>query len=191
MSKTLKSINIPPQGMKTEKGFVYPIPPIGKQIIFLVSSFFIAILFGLIVSSIPSDLSKLATGTVYFVFLFVFIISYSIWVGWTKLIAIKVFKRNLLSGVKSIITKDKKSLKESLTFDEEKLLELLVSTQKSTRIFALLGWLFGFIGGLISLSFDTSINKPILFVLIIIFSAGYGHLLYYFGRRGFFPFPEE
>jgi len=47
------------------------------------------------------------------------------------------------------------------------------------------------LGGIVSLFFDTSINKTILFVLVIIFAAGFGHLLFYFGRRGYFPFPEE
>lgn len=40
-------------GMKTDRGFVYPVPPKGKQIITLVISFFAAILLGFIISSIP------------------------------------------------------------------------------------------------------------------------------------------
>ena len=119
------------------------------------------------------------------------ILSYSVWVGWMKLKILSAFKKTILKGASNILTKNEARFKSDLSFPEEKLLELLLSSQKSTKIFAVMGWLFGLLGGIISLSFDTSMNKPILFVLVIIFAAGFGHLLYYFGRRGYFPFPEE
>jgi lipid-A-disaccharide synthase-like uncharacterized protein len=184
-------LNIPAGGLKTEKGYVYPMPPKGKQIIMLVASFFAAILLGFIISSIPGDLSELATGVLYFVFIIIFILGYSIWIGWMKLKILNAFKKTILKGVKNILTKNEAGFKNDLSFPEEKVLDLLLASQKSTKIFAIMGWLFGVLGGIISLSFDTSINKPILFVLVIIFAAGFGHLLYYFGRRGYFPFPEE
>jgi MFS family permease len=184
-------LNIPAGGMKTEKGIVYPIPSSGKQILVLVASFFAAILLGFIISSIPGDLSELATGVLYFVFIIIFMLGYSIWIGWMKLNILNAFKKTILKGVKNILTKNEARFKKDLSFPEEKVLELLLASQKATKIFAVMGWLFGVLGGFISLSFDTSINKTILFVLVIIFAAGFGHLLYYFGRRGYFPFPEE
>ena len=177
--------------IKTDRGFVYPMPPKGKQIITLVISFFAAILLGFIISSIPGDLSKLETGVLYFVFIIIFILGYSIWVSWMKLKILSAFKKTIIRGVSNILTKNKAGFKNDLSFPEEKVLELLLASQKSTKIFVIMGWLFGVLCGIISLSFDTSINKPILFVLVIIFAAGFGHLLYYFGRRGYFPFPEE
>ena len=177
--------------MEIEAGIVYPVPALGKQILVLVASFFVAILLGFIISSIPGDLSQLATGVLYFIFVITLILSYSVWVGWMKLKIFSGFKKTILKGVSNILTKNEGGFKNDLSFPEEKLLELLLSSQKSTKIFAVMGWLFGLLGGIISLSFDTSINKPILFVLVMIFAAGFGHLLYYFGRRGYFPFPEE
>jgi len=184
-------INIPDGGINTEKGIVYPMPALGKQILVLVASFFAAILLGFIISNIPGDLSELATGVLYFVFIIIFMLGYSIWIGWMKLKILNAFKKTILKGVKNILTKNEAGFKNDLSFPEEKLLEILLASQKSTKIFAVLGWVFGLLGGIISLSFDTSINKTILFVLVIIFAAGFGHLLYYFGRRGYFPFPEE
>jgi MFS family permease len=186
-----KKLTIPAGGMKTEHGIVYPMPALGKQILVLVASFFTAILLGFIISSIPGDLSDLATGVLYFVFIIIFILGYSIWVGWMKLKILNAFKKTILKGVKNNLTKNEEGFKNDLSFPEEKVLELLLASQKATKIFAIMGWLFGVLGGFISLSFDTSINKTILFVLVIIFAGGFGHLLYNFGRRGYFPFPEE
>lgn len=191
MKTIANKIIIPAEGMKTEKGIVYPIPALGKQILVLVASFFAAILLGFIISGIPGDLSGLTTGVLYFVFIIIFILGYSIWVGWMKLKILNAFKKTIMKGVKNILTKNEEGFKNDLSFPEEKLLELLLASQKSTKIFAVMGWLFGLLGGFISLSFDTSINKPILFVLVVIFAAGFGHLLYSFGRREYFPFPEE
>jgi MFS family permease len=184
-------LNIPASGKKTEKGMIYPMPSSGKQILMLVASFFAAILLGFIISSIPGDLSELATGVLYFVFIIIFMLGYSIWIGWMKLKILSAFKKTILKGVKNILTKNDAGFKNDLSFPEEKVLELLLVSQKSTKIFAVMGWLLGVLGGFVSLSFDTSINKTILFVLVIIFAAGFGHLLYYFGRRGYFPMPED
>ncbi|HMN18920.1 MAG TPA: hypothetical protein PKD03_15000 [Ignavibacteriaceae bacterium] len=184
-------INIPADGLNTEKGLLYPMATKGKQIITLISSFFAAILLGLIISSIPGDLSELATGVLYFVFITIFVLGYSTWIGWLKLILLSAFKKTIVKGFSSIVTKKEFDLAKELQLPEDKMVELMLRVQKSTKIFAVIGWVFGVLGGFISLSFDTSMNKPILFVLVIIFAAGYGHLLYYFGRRGYFPFPEE
>jgi lipid-A-disaccharide synthase-like uncharacterized protein len=184
-------INIPDGGINTEKGIVYPMPALGKQILVLVASFFAAILLGFIISSIPGDLSDLTRGVLYFVFIIIFVLGYSIWVGWMKLKILNAFKRTIIKGVSNIFTKNEAGFKNDLFFPEEKVLDLLLASQKSTKIFAVMGWLFGMLGGIVSLSFDTSINKTILLVLVIIVAAGFGHLLYYFGHRGYFPFLEE
>jgi len=86
-------INIPAGGINTERGIVYPMPALGKQILVLVASFFSAILLGFIISSIPGDLSELATGVLYFVFIIIFILGYSIWIGWMKLKILSAFKK--------------------------------------------------------------------------------------------------
>lgn len=191
MGTKRNKINIPADGLNTEKGLLYPMPATGKQIMVLVASFFAAILLGFIISSIPGDLSELATGVLYFIFIIIFVLGYSIWIGWMKIKILSTFKKTILKGVSNILTKNEAGFKNDLYFPEEKVLDLLLASQKSTKIFAIIGWIFGVLGGIISLLFDTSINKPILFVLVIIFAAGFGHLLYYVGRRGYFPFPEE
>lgn len=191
MKTIANKINIPAEGMKTEKGIVYSMPALGKQIIMLVASFFAAILLGFIIGRIPGDLSELATGVLYFVFITIFVLGYSIWIGWMKFKILNAFKKRILKGVKNILTKNEEGLKHDLSLPVEKVFELLLASQKSAKIFAVMGWLFGLLGGIISLSFDTRMSKLILFLLIIIFAAGFGHLIYYFGRRGYFPFPEE
>jgi hypothetical protein len=184
-------IIIPAAGLNTAKGLLYPMPATSKQIMVLVASFFAAILLGFLLSSIPGDLSELATGVLYFVFITIFVLGYSAWIGWLKLILLSAFKKTNVKVFSSIVTKKEFDLAKELRLPEDKLVELMLRVQKSTKIFAVIGWVFGVLGGIISLSFDTSINKPILFVLVILFTAGFGHLLFYFGRRGYFPFPEE
>jgi lipid-A-disaccharide synthase-like uncharacterized protein len=191
METNRNKINIPADGLNTEKGLLYPMPATGKQILVLVASFFAAILLGFIISGIPGDLSEFATGVLYFVFIIIFVLGYSVWISWMKLKILGAFKKTILKGVSNILAKNEAGFKNDLSFPEEKVLDLLLASQKSTKIFAVIGWVFGVLGGIISLSFDTSINKPILFVLVILFAAGFGHLLYYVGRRGYFPFPEE
>jgi lipid-A-disaccharide synthase-like uncharacterized protein len=191
METNRNKINIPADGLNTEKGLLYPMPATGKQILVLVASFFAAILLGFIISGIPGDLSEFATGVLYFVFIIIFVLGYSVWISWMKLKILGAFKKTILKGVSNILAKNEAGFKNDLSFPEEKVLDLLLASQKSTKIFAVIGWVFGVLGGIISLSFDTSINKPILFVLVILFAAGFGHLLYYVGRRGYFPFPDE
>ena len=60
---------IPPAGIETSRGHLYPCPGTEKQILFLVAGFFTAILLGFIVSSIPGDLSDFAEGTIYFIYI--------------------------------------------------------------------------------------------------------------------------
>ncbi len=73
--KTFKNkYEIPPEGIETPLGHLYPLPGTGKQILFLVAGFFAAILLGFIVSSIPGDLSDLAKGVIYFVYILIFIL---------------------------------------------------------------------------------------------------------------------
>uniref|UniRef100_A0A832LN40 Uncharacterized protein n=1 Tax=Ignavibacterium album TaxID=591197 RepID=A0A832LN40_9BACT len=73
--KTLKNnYEIPPEGIETGRGHLYPLPKQGKQILFLVSGFFTAILLGFIVSSIRGDLSDFAKGVIYFVYILIFIL---------------------------------------------------------------------------------------------------------------------
>jgi len=55
------------------------LPGTGKQILFLISGFFTAILLGFIVSSIPGDLSDFAKGVIYFVYILIFILGYGAW----------------------------------------------------------------------------------------------------------------
>lgn len=184
-------IIIPADGLSTEKGILYPMPAKGKQIIMLIASFFGAILLGFIISSIPGDLSELATGVLYFVFIIIFVLGYSLWIGWLKLILLSTYKKTIVKGFSSIVTKKEFDLPKEFLLPEDKMVELMIRVQKSTKIFAVIGWVFGALGGIFSSSFDTSINKLFLFALVIMFAAGFGHLLYYFGRRGYFPFPEE
>lgn len=182
---------IPRGGLETPLGKLYNIPSIGRQLLMLVASFFIAIALGFVVSSIPGDLSEFATGIIYFIFLLIFFIGYSVWIGWLKLILLNTFKQTIVKGLSSIITKKEFDLAKELTLHDDKLIELLVHSQKATWVFALVGWLFGVLGGISALFVDTRFSKIILFFIVLIFTAGFGHLLYYFGRRGYFPFPEE
>lgn len=184
-------IKIPHGGMETSFGKLYVIPSTGKQILTLVASFFIAILLGFLVSSIPGDLSEFATGIIYFIFILIFFVGYSVWIGWLKLILLSTFKKTLVKGLSSIVTKKEFDLAKELSLPDEKLIELMVRSQKATWVFTLIGWLFGILGGIFVLFFETQISKIILFFIVFVYAAVFGHLLHYFGRRGYFPFPEE
>jgi hypothetical protein len=95
--KTVKNnYEIPSEGIETPRGHLYPPPQQGKQILFLVSGFFIAILLGLVVSSIPGDLSDFAKGVIYFVYILNFILGYGAWTSWLGAIAFKSFKLPLM-----------------------------------------------------------------------------------------------
>jgi hypothetical protein len=64
MENYRNKLEIPSEGIDTPNGYLYYPPKQGTQILFLIASFFTAILLGLIISSIPGDLSELASGAV-------------------------------------------------------------------------------------------------------------------------------
>ena len=184
--------NIPPDGIDTPNGYLYNPPKLGKQVLFLIASFFSAILLGLFISSIPGDLSEFATGVICFVFLLVFFLGYGLWVGLVSALLFSSVKWPLIKIFsKFIVRKEKPTSLNELLPEREKLIELMVRAQKYSRTFFILSWPIGFVGGLSTLFIQTSASPVILFVLIIISSAIYGFFLSYFGRRGYLPFPEE
>ena len=178
--------------MVTPGGYLYNPPSQGKQVLFLFASFITAILLGLLVSSIPGDLSEFATGVICFVFLLVFFLGYGLWIGLVSALLFSRIKWPLLKiFVKFIIRKEKLASLNEILPEREKLIELLVKTQKYSITFFVLSWPVGIVGGIATLFMKTSMSSAFLFVLIIIIAAVYGYLLSYFSRRGYLPFPEE
>ena len=114
--KNIKSdYQIPPEGIETSRGHLYPLPGTGKQILFLISGFFTAILLGFIVSSIPGDLSDFAKGVIYFVYILIFILGYGAWASWLGAIAFKSFKLPLMKILfKVFVRKEKPDSLEKL-----------------------------------------------------------------------------
>ena len=184
--------DIPPGGIDTTYGHLYPLPKLSMQILFVVVSFLTAILLGLTISIIPGDLSELAKGVIYFIYLLVFILGYSSWVSLLGMLAFSSIKMPMMKMIfRYFVHKEKPASVEEILPSREKITELLVRAQKSARIFFILSWPIGIVGGIVSLFMNTSINSLIFFVIILITAVIFGYVLFYFGRRGYFPFPEE
>jgi MFS family permease len=191
--KTYKDkYEIPSEGIETPRGHLYPLPGQGRQIIFLVSGFFFAILLGFIVSSIPGDLSDFAKGVIYFVYILIFILGYGAWTSWLGAIALKSFKLPLIKILfKFIVRKEKPDSLEKLLPTREQAIEILVRSQKAALIFFILSWPIGISGGIASLFMNTSISALYFFIIIVISAVMFGYLIFFFGRRGYLPFPED
>jgi MFS family permease len=191
--KTIKSdYQIPPEGIETPRGHLYALPGTGKQILFLVSSFFTAILLGFIVSSIPGDLSDFAKGVIYFVYILIFILGYGAWASWLGAIAFKSFKLPLMKILfKVFVQKEKPDSLEKLLPTREQTIEILVRSQKAAIIFFILSWPIGILGGVASLFMNTSISALYFFIIIVITAVMFGYIIFYFGRRGYLLFPED
>jgi hypothetical protein len=184
--------DIPPEGIETTYGHLYPLPKLSMQILFVVASFLTAILLGLTISIIPGDLSEMAKGVIYFIYLLVFILGYSSWVGLLGVLAFSSIKMPMMKMIfRYFVHKEKPASVEEILPSREKMTELLVRAQKSARIFFILSWPIGIVGGIVSLFMNTSINSTIFFVIILITAVIFGYVLFYFGRRGYLPFPEE
>ena len=183
---------IPSEGMETPGGYLYYPPNQGIQILFMFAAFFTAIFLGWFISKVAGITSDFASGFICFVFLMIFIIGYGLWVSFVGALAFNSIKWPIIKVlVKLFIKKEKpKSINEFLP-DREKLIELLVRVQKHTRWFLIICWPIGILGGFASLFMSSSLSSSFLFLLIFICSVIYGHLLYYFGRRGYLPLPEE
>ena len=192
----MKNVNtfsgIPPEGIATVSGYLYCPPTRGKQVLFLIASFFSAIFLGLLISSIPGDLSEFATGVICFVFLLVFFFGYGLWVGLVSALLFSRVKYPIIKlFTKFIVHREKPASLNELLPEREKLIELMVRAQKYSGTFFILSWPIGLVGGFTALFMKTSMGFVFLFFLIIIGSVIYGFLLSYFGRRGYLPFPEE
>lgn len=186
------NLEIPEEGMDTPGGYLYYPPKQSKQILFLVASFFTAILLGWIISSIPGDLSDMASGVIYFVYLMVFILGYSVWVSWISALLFNTIKLPLIKIIFGFIFRRKKPDSiEALLPTREKAVELMVRAQKAAKIYFILSWPIGILGGFFTMFMDTSTSASFLFVMVLSSAVLFGYVLFYFGRRGYFPFPEE
>lgn len=179
-------------GRDTPLGYLYIPPKQGVQIIFILSSFLLAILLGFIISSIPGDLSEFSSGLIYFVFLLVFFLGYGLWASWISTIIFKDFGAPLMKAMLGLFFHkySRKKLSEFIP-SREKAAEILVKAQKATRIFFVISWPVGISGGISTLFMNTAFTSLGLFILVTVTSVLYGYFLSYFGRRGYLPFPEE
>lgn len=192
MDNYRENFKIPEEGMDTPDGYLYYPPKQSKQILFLIGSFFTAICLGWMISSIPGDLSDFATGVIYFVYLMVLILGYSVWVSWISALLFNTIKLPLLKIIFGFIFRRKKpeSIEELLPA-KEKAVELMVRAQKAAKIYFILSWPIGILGGFFTTFMDTSTSALLLFVIVLSSAVLFGYVLYYFGRRGYVPFPEE
>jgi len=186
------NLSIPTDGLDTPLGHLYYPPTQGKQVLFLVSAFFTAILLGWLISSISGDLSSFASGVLYFIFLLVFFLGYGLWVSFVSALAFSSIKWPIIKVlVKLFIRKEKPSSINDFLPEKEKLIDLMLRVQKYSRTFLVLSWPIGIAGGFATFFMSTSMNSALLFTLVFISSVIYGHTLSYFGRRGYLPLPEE
>jgi len=192
MKEQHSKINIPPEGIETPLGYLFNPPGLGKQIISLVLSFFVAIFLGWVVGSIPGDLSDFARGIIIFSYLFVFILGYAAWIVWLNIIVFGSIKLPILKIIFGfLVRKEKPKSVYDLLPAREKVIEIMVRAQKATRIFFLLSWPIGIVGGIAVMFLKTSASTLLLSITVAVSAVAYGYALSYFGRRGYLPFPEE
>jgi len=182
---------IPPEGINTPDGYLYYPPKQWTQILFLLASFSSAIFLGFIISSIPGDLSKLAEAFIYFIYIFLFFLGYSSWVSLTGTLIFKIFKLPFIKVLyRFIVHREKPDSINDFLPTREKAIEILLRTQKNTKTYYILSWPVGIAGGFLTMFISTSMDSVLLFTLILISTISYGYVLFYFGRKGYFPFPE-
>jgi hypothetical protein len=183
---------IPSEGVETPLGHLYYPPKQGTQVLSVLAAFFTAIFLGWIISSIPGDLSEFGSGVIYFIYLIVFILGYSAWISWLNVIVFDSIKWPILKTIfRLLIKKEKPKSVHDFLPPKEKIIEILVRAQKAAKIFYRLSWPIGVFGGIVSMFLSNSTNSILMFVLISSTSVCYGYALFYLGRRGYFPFPEE
>lgn len=183
---------IPAEGIDTPSGHLYSPPKQGTQVLSVLAAFFTAIALGWVISSIPGDVSEFGSGVIYFIYLMVFIFGYSAWISWMNVIVFDSIKWPILKTIfRLLIQKEKPKSVQDFLPPKEKLIEILVRAQKAAKIFYRLSWLIGVFGGIVSMFLSNSTSSILMFVLISSTSVCYGYALFYFGRRGYFPFPSE
>lgn len=184
--------DIPDKGSETPSGRLYPPPKHGSQIIFFIAAFFIAMALGWIVSESAGNISELASGVIYFTYIIILFSGYAVWAAIAGSIAFRTIKVTLIKILfRFIIHKQKPASIEELFPTREEAAKIMVKVQKAARSFFILSIPVGFAGGFLSLFFNKDISSVILFIIITATSALYGYFLYYFGRRGYMPFPDE
>lgn len=192
MEDPRNNLEIPLEGIDTPDGYLYYPPKKGIQILFLIASFFSAILLGFIISSIPGDLSDLAAGFIYFIYILVFILGYSIWVSIVGALVFNSFKLPFIKVLyRFFVHKEKPGSIHDFLPTREKAAEIMVRAQKATKTFFVLSWLIGIAGGFLAMFFNTAMSSYGLFFAVLLGAVLYGYGLFYFGRRGYLPFPEE
>jgi hypothetical protein len=185
-------LEIPSEGTETHLGYLYNPPGLSKQILSLVASFFGAILLGWIVSSIPTNLSDFSKGIIYTPFVLVFFLGYSAWISWLNVIVLNTIRWPMIKMLIGFFVYRKKPESiNSIIPTNEKSIEIMVRAQKATKIFFILSWPIGIAGGIASMFIKTSVSPLVLFILVSGSSIVFGYALYYFGRRGYLPFPGE
>jgi len=192
MENKRNNLNIPTEGIDTPKGYLYNPPKQSKQVLFLVGAFFTAIFLGWLVSSIPGDLSGVASGVIYFVFLLVLFLGYGLWVGLVNALLFSSVKWPLIKIIfKFLVRKEKPASINELLPEREKIIALLLRSQKYSRTFFILSWPVGILGGFTTLFMKTLTSSAFLFLIVLMCVVIYGYALSHFGRRGYLPLPEE
>jgi len=192
MAERMNRTEIPNEGIETPSGRLYPPPKHGSQIIFFIAAFFIAIVLGWIVSESAGNISELASGVIYFTYIIILFSGYAVWAGIAGSIAFRTIKVPLFKILfRFIIHKQKPASIEELFPTQEEAANIMVKVQKAARSFFILSVPVGLAGGFLSLFFNKEISSVFLFVIITATSASYGYFLFYYGRRGYMPFPED
>lgn len=187
-----RGIEIPPDGLETPHGRLYPPLAQGRQIAVVVVAFFGWIALGWLAGRVPGDLSETAMTVLYIPYALIFFLGYALWIARLRSIVFQGLGRAVLKAVFQVLVLRRKppSMDEVIP-SQEKLLEMMVRAQRAGTSFALVGWPVGLVAGPTALLFDTPMNSTALFLLVSATCIGWGHLLGRLGRRGWLPFAEE
>lgn len=189
---TSRRLDIPPGGLVTPHGRLYQPRAQLQQLGVLVAAFAGGPMLGWAVGLTIGDLSETAAAVLWLPYVLVFFLGYALWLARLNAIVFSTLGRSLLRAIWQLVVRRRQPANaDELLPSRDKLLELLVRAQKAGGSFAPVAWAIGPAGGALAMLFDSGVSTPMRFALVCATTIGWGHLLAWYGRRGWLPFPEE
>jgi len=132
---------IPPEGIDTPHGRLYPPLHEGLQILVLIGAFLGSLVMGWLVGMAPGDLSETAQTLAFVPFLLVLFLGYAAWVARLQALAFDLIGRSILRTLLLLILRRQKPKSiEDVIPSREKLQEMAVRAQRAGEAFGPMSW---------------------------------------------------
>lgn len=184
--------DLPAGGLETPYGTLYRPLREGRQLLVLLAAFAAGPACGYLVAELLGDLSKAAQTALYVPYVLIFFAGYALWVARLNAIAFEGIGWSLIKALFNLIVRRRKPKQlHDVLPSKEKLLEMMVRAQKAGASFSPVAWLIAPPTGLMSLMFDSGVERSLRFALVTASCVLFGQVLARLGRRGWLPFMEE